>query len=162
MERTELTALIHGAAAEVGASAPRIADHIVVLAFPDTAEASRREGCETIFRRGLIQFVSRYLRKHRISPTQADFGEIAEDFRPLVAALKSTSYTVPSLGEVVEVSDLIRNPPMLDEARRYMRTKSTECLSEAKALDLLYEAVTGAVHSASNDDAPNGTGRDVA
>lgn len=151
MERTELAALIHDAISDVGASAPRVADRIIGVAFPDTVASSKREGCETIFRRGLIQFVSRYLRKHKINPTQADFGDIAPEFLPLTAALKSTTYSVPSLGEVVEIADLIRAPEMLDEARKFMRTKGMECLSEAKALDLLYEAVVGSSPEPAND-----------
>ena len=41
------------------------------------------------------------------------------------------------------VPDLIAEPDLLDDARRFMRRKGLECLAEANRLDALYTAVTG-------------------
>lgn len=147
--RAELTDLINEAVAAHGASAPKVADAIITVAFPDTTEAAKREGCETYLRRGLINHVSRHLRKAGVSPVQVDMSEIAHGFRPIAMRLKSSAYYVPSAEEYIPIADLTRAPERLNEAAAFMRTKGTQCLAEARTLDLLYEAVAHA-----NDDHP--------
>lgn len=151
MERADLANLIEEAALSVGASAPRIADHIIASAYPLSVAATKEEGCEAIFRRGLIDHVARHIRNHNPVPAQADFAEIAEGFRPFVGKLKSGSYFVPSSQEYIGVAQLIAEPAKLDEARQFMRAKGNECLAEAQALDLLFEAVTGDGSTPAND-----------
>lgn len=142
--RAELTELINEAMAAHGASAPRIADNIICVAFPETTEAAKREGCETYLRRGLINHVSRYLRRAGVAPAQVDMSEVAPGFRPIAHRLKSSAYYVPSAEEYISIGDLTRNRSALNEARQFMRTKGAECLAEARTLDLLFEAIVHA------------------
>lgn len=139
--RSELTDLIRDATSATGASAPKIADRIIGLAFPETVDAAKREGCETYLRRGLITHISRYLRRTNATPAQIDLSDIHPDFRPIAQRLKSSAYYVPSIEEYVAIGDLVGRLDQLNEARAYMRTKGTQCLAEARTLDQLYEAV---------------------
>jgi len=59
-----------------------------------------------------------------------------------VKDLRSKSYFVESAEEYVAVPDLIVEPDLLDDARRFMRRKGVECLTEADRLDALFAAVT--------------------
>jgi hypothetical protein len=74
-------------------------------------------------------------------PEQADFDEINPSFRPLVEKLSSATYYVEQLQMHMTVRELIDDPELLDDARRYMRRKGDENLVEARKLDALYEAV---------------------
>ncbi|MGH6979514.1 MAG: hypothetical protein ACRED4_09515 [Brevundimonas sp.] len=139
--RADLTELIEEAVADLGASGPKIADRIIGIAYPETTEAAKKEGCETYLRRGLISHVSRYLRRSGAAPAQVDMSEVAPGFRPIAQRLKSAAYYVPSVEEYVTIGSLIGHPDRLNEARAFMRTKGVECLAEARTLDLLYEAV---------------------
>jgi hypothetical protein len=60
-----------------------------------------------------------------------------------VKDLRSKSYFAESAAEYVAIPDLIAEPELLDDARRFMRRKGIECLAEADRLDALYAAVTG-------------------
>ena len=61
--------------------------------------------------------------------------------------LRSKSYFVESAEEYVLIPDLIAEPPLLDDARRFMRQKGKECLDEADRLDALYAAVIAQSHA---------------
>jgi hypothetical protein len=140
--RSELTELINDAAATAGNSGPKIADRIIGIAYPETIEAAKREGCETYLRRGLIAHISRYLRRTNATPTQIDLSDVHPSFQPIARRLKSSAYYVPSIEEYVGIADLIGSLSQLNEARGYMRLKGVQCLAEARTLDQLYEAAT--------------------
>lgn len=142
--RAELIDLIHEAVGAIGASGPKVADRIIGIAFPETTEAAKKEGCETYLRRGLITYVVRHLRRIGTAPAQLDMSEVDAGFRPIAQRLKSSAYYVPSVEEYVAVAELTRQPERLNEARQFMRTKGVECLAEARTLDLLYDAVAHA------------------
>jgi len=89
--------------------------------------------------------VKRILRNRHDGLTQTDFADRCDAFAPLVSDLRSKSYFVESAQEYVVVPDLIAEPDLLDDARRFMRRKGLECLAEADRLDALYAAVTGEV-----------------
>ena len=148
--RSELTELINDAAATAGNSGPKIADRIIGIAYPETVEAAKREGCETYLRRGLISHISRYLRRINAAAGQIDLSDVHESFRPIAHRLKSSAYYVPSLEEYVPIGGLISCLRHLDEARAFMRAKGVECIAEARTLDQLYEAAT----DPANDQAP--------
>jgi hypothetical protein len=74
---------------------------------------------------------------------QTDFADRCDAFAPLVSDLRSKSYFVESAEEYVAVPNLIEDPELLNDARRFMRRKGRECLAEADRLDALYLAVTG-------------------
>lgn len=135
---------VNEAIAEVGKSASKIADRVIVEAFPETAEAAEREGADKMLRQGVIARVTSMLTKGGDDTAQADFAEIAADFMPIVERLHSHSHYVPlpDVQEYVHISLLIQNPDWLDAARKYKRQKGEETLAEAKVLDELYEAVT--------------------
>lgn len=151
-ERAELNSLIAESAAVVGMSAPKVANDILPLAFPEIVNATAESPlAASIFRTGLVADVTHVLKSLQSSAAQADFSDIDGAFQEQVKPLKSTTYTVPSIGVRVAVSDLIRMPSYLDEARRFMRQKGEECIDEAKRLDALYEAVTGTAPKPAND-----------
>lgn len=129
------------AAARVGNNAPKVADAILESVFPRTCSAAHDEGAFTILRRGFIGHVSKILKSYP-DDKQRDFAQIAEEFGPFVKELKSASYYVESAQELVSVADLISDPALLDDARKYMRRKGQECFDEARRLDELYYAVT--------------------
>lgn len=129
-------------AAQLGNNAPKIADDIMGSAFPLTCSQARAEGALRMLRTGIISEVKRILRNHDDGLTQADFAEVCEGFAPLVKALRSKSYFVESAEEYVAIPELIAEPDLLDDARRFMRRKGRECLAEADRLDALYQAVT--------------------
>ncbi len=134
---------VHGAMAEVGNSAPRIADRVISEAFPDTSEAAEREGADRMLRDGVIAFLAKYLKSHTVTPlAQGDFADISEEFQNIVKKLSKPSHYVPTLQQHMPVRYLIANPDALDEARKFKREKGMETLAEADALDELYEAVT--------------------
>ncbi len=133
-------------ASQLGSNAPRIADDIMSAAFPLTCTQAREEGALRMLRTGIISEVKRILRNRDDGMGQADFAEICEAFAPLVKDLRSKSYFVESAAEYVVIPDLIAEPDLLDDARRFMRRKGRECLAEADRLDALYAAVTGVGH----------------
>ena len=130
-------------AARLGNNAPRVADDIMGTAFPLTCSQARAEGALRMLRTGIISEVKRILRNHDEGLGQTDFAEICEGFAPLIKELRSKSYFVESAEEYVGIPDLIADPELLDDARRFMRRKGKECLDEADRLDALYAAVTG-------------------
>ncbi len=129
-------------ASRLGNNAPRIADDIMEAAFPLTCSQAREEGALRMLRTGIVSEVKRILRNRDDGSGQADFSEICAAFAPLVKDLRSKSYFVESAEEYVAIPDLIAEPALLDDARRFMRRKGIECLGEADRLDALYAAVT--------------------
>jgi hypothetical protein len=129
-------------ASQLGSNAPKIADDIMGAAFPLTCSQARAEGAMRMLRTGIISEVKRILRNRHDVLNQTDFAEVCEAFAPLVKDLRSKSYFVESAEEYVAVPDLIVEPALLDDARRFMRRKGTECLTEADRLDALFMAVT--------------------
>lgn len=125
-----------------GKSAPKIADEVIGVAFPETADAAEREGALSMLRNGVIAKVSRMLTKED-EDGQIDFGNIAPGFLPIVKRLHGHSHYVPSIGEYIHVGALIAEPELLDEARRFKRQKGIETIAEADVLDELYFAVIG-------------------
>ncbi len=95
-----------------------------------------------MLRTGIISEVKRILRNQDDGLSQADFANVCEAFAPLVKDLRSKSYFVESAQEYVAVPDLIAEPDLLDDARRFMRRKGIECLAEADRLDALFAAIT--------------------
>lgn len=139
--RADFCVMVWNTAKTLGQSPTSIADAIMKEIFPGTCEEAAREGADRMLRRGVIEEISRVL-KGSFVYEQLDFSKVSEQFRPLVRALKSRSYTAPSVGELIPIETLIQNPTLLDEARRFMRQKGHECLEEADRLDKLYFAVT--------------------
>ena len=128
-------------ASSVGNSAPKITDVIMAETFPRTCQEARQEGALKMLRTGIIAEVKRILRNRDDGTGQRDFCDISPQFAPLIKVLKSRTYFVQSAQEYVPVPELIAEPGLLDDARRYMRLKGMECLAEADRLDALYEAV---------------------
>lgn len=129
-------------AAQLGNNAPKIADDIMASAFPLTCSQARAEGALRMLRTGIITEVKRILRNRDDGTTQTDFADVCGGFAPLVKALRSKSYFVESAEEYVAIPELIAEPDLLEDARRFMRRKGRECLAEADRLDALYLAVT--------------------
>jgi len=129
-------------ASQLGNNAPKIADDMMEAAFPLTCSQARQEGALRMLRTGIIAEVKRILRNQNDGLGQGDFLEITETFAPLVRALRSKTYFVESAEEYVAIPDLISEPELLDDARRFMRRKGIECLAEADRLDALFAAVT--------------------
>lgn len=129
-------------ASGLGNNAPRIADEMMEAAFPLTCTQARREGALRMLRTGIISEVKRILRNRDDGFGQADFAEVCAAFAPLVKDLRSKSYFVESAEEYVAVQNLIVEPDLLDDARRFMRRKGIECMAEADRLDALFAAVT--------------------
>lgn len=134
------------ARAKFGDSAPKVTNEIIERAFPGTMAAATEEGCDRMFREGVINAVQKLIRKPGVDTRQRTLADIDPDFLPLVQELGSVAYYVPSVdgGEYISVPDLCANPDKLDAARKFMRQKGEECLREAKRLDDLYEAVIAA------------------
>lgn len=130
-------------ASQLGNNAPKIADDIMEATFPLTCSQARAEGAMRMLRTGIISEVKRILRNRRDLEHQTDFADRCDAFPPLVSDLRSKSYFVESAEEYVAVPDLIAEPDLLDDARRFIRRKGLECLAEANRLDALYTAVTG-------------------
>jgi len=137
-------------ASQLGNNAPKIADDMMEDAFPLTCTQARQEGALRMLRTGIITEVKRILRTQGDAVGQADFADVCEAFAPLVKDLRSKSYFVESAEEYVAIPDLIAEPALLDDARRFMRRKGKECLDEADRLDALYAAVA--------NDAPDAAG----
>ena len=129
-------------ASQLGNNAPKIADDMMGTAFPLTCTQARQEGALRMLRTGIITEVKRILRNQNDVLGQSDLSEICETFAPFVQDLRSKSYFVESAEEYVAIPDLIAEPDLLDDARRFMRRKGKECLDEADRLDALYVAVT--------------------
>lgn len=139
---TDFAELVWTTAARVGLNAPKVADAIIGGAFPATLRSAAAEGADKMFRSGVIEATKRVLRGAPLADDeQADFGEIAPDFRHLVEPLKSRTYFVESRQEYVAVSRLIADIELLDDARAFMRQKGLECIDEAIRLDALADAV---------------------
>ena len=135
---------VHAAMMEVGNSAPRIADRVIAEAFPDTADAAEREGADVMLRNGVIEFLTKYLKRSANAPleTQTDFADIAPEFQSIVTRLHNQSHYVPTLQQHMPIPFLIDTPDFLDEARKFKRQKGEETLAEAAVLDELYNAIT--------------------
>lgn len=141
---------IDEARAHVGDNAPRIADTIISRTFPESFEASEREGCDRMLRSGVINAVKRYIRKPPAEDRQRSLADIDPDFLPIADRLNSGSYFTPTIdgGEYKTIVDLIADPKKLDAARKFLRQKGIENINEADVLDELYSAVTeGRVHT---------------
>jgi hypothetical protein len=135
--------MVWAAAATEGIIPARIADKLLLSDFPRTVAAAKDEGGFAMFRGAVIDAAKRILRQTPVS-AQMDFTDIDPRFHTRAAALTHWRYTVESLGELVEVPELIKNPALLDDARKLMRRKGMECLVEARKLDALYKAVMAA------------------
>ncbi len=126
-----------------GDNAPRITDDVIEAAFPETVAASLTEGCDRIFREGVKNAVTKYIRKPSRDTRQRTFNDIDESLLPLVEPLGSVAYFVPAIdgGEYIGVPDLCHDAEALNKARLFMRQKGEETLAEADKLDQLYHAV---------------------
>jgi len=140
---TRLHEAVWEEAAEVGASAPEIADRIIPKLYPRTAAEARQEDADLMFRTGVVNKVSEILKKSKGPCGQIDFKEIDEEFRRVLKRLKlnSNAYYVESVGQYVEVQGLIAEPDMLDEAEQHLRRKGEECIAEADKLAALKRAL---------------------
>lgn len=128
------------AAAKHGKNAPAIADEIIGKVFPSTIAAAEEEGADKMLREGIIAKVKLLISKGA-DPEQLHFDGIAPDLLPIVKQLHRHSHFVPSASEYVHVSQLIAEPELLDEARKFKRQKGEETVAEAEILDRLYSAV---------------------
>lgn len=130
------------ARARFGDNAPKVTDDIIERAFPETFAASLIEGCDRMFRDGVMNAVKKYIRKPSMDERQRTFDDIAPELLPFAQQLGSVAYYVPTIdgGEYISVPDLCVDLDNLDAARKFMRQKGEECLREAKRLDDLYEA----------------------
>lgn len=134
------------ARARLGESPAKITNDIIERAFPETVAASETEGCDRMFREGVLAAVKHYIRKPGEDTRQSSFEDIFPGLLPYVEALGSVSYYVPSgsggEGVFMHVADLCQQPEALDAARKFMRLKALETSREADRLDDLYAAVT--------------------
>lgn len=140
--KSNFAELVWTSAAVVGNNAPAVADRIIREAFPLTISEAEIEGAATMLRVGVIAAVKDVLKNGAVSDDTIDFSEIDPAFGKIARRLKSKTYFVEMRNEYVSVAGLIRDPALLDDARRFMRRKGEECLAEAKNLDELYAAVT--------------------
>lgn len=129
-------------ASQVGNNAPKIADDMMGTAFPLTCTQARKEGALRMLRTGIITEVKRILRNRTDGLQQPDFSDVCDAFVPLIRDLRSKTYFVEGAEEYVAIPDLIAEPDLLDDARRFMRRKGVECIAEADRLDALFAAVT--------------------
>lgn len=140
-QTSQFAARVWTIASRLGNNAPRITDDLMEENFPRTCVKAREEGAFRMLRTGIVAEVKRVLRDREDDSRQRDFHELTRQFAPLVRDLKSKTYFVESAQEYVSVPDLIAEPDLLDDARRFMRRKGMECLAEANRLDALYQAV---------------------
>ena len=128
---------------EHGDSAAKVTDAVIEEAFPDTTEASITEGCDRMFREGVLTAVKRYIRKPPADDRNLSFNDIDPDFLPIAQRLQSTAYFVPDEtgGQHISIPELCSNLSALDKARKFMRLKGNETLSEADTMDTLYFAI---------------------
>ena len=141
--RSDFREMVAIAAARVGNNAPRIADIVIREAFPVTLSAAEDEGADRMLRTGVVTEIKRVLRSGTDDAEQHDFGDIAPEFQAIARRLGAHSFLVPSLREYVPVTRLVAEPALLDEARKFMRSKGLECIGVADVLDQLFVAVTG-------------------
>jgi hypothetical protein len=139
--------LVWSTAAKVGNNAPAITDKIIKRAFPQTYAEAHIEGADKMLRVGVIADVKRILKRGAFDETQIDFSDVAPEFAKIAQALKSKTYFVESANEYVDVPNLIADPALLDDARKFMRRKGEECLAEANTLDELYVAIVGGIQA---------------
>lgn len=140
-QTAQFASMVWVTANRVGNSAPKIADEIMQETFPETCSAAQQEGVFKMLRVGIITEIKRILRAGEDVDGQIDFGDDNEQFAHIISELKSKTYFVESAGEYVSVPDLISDPDLLDDARKFMRRKGVECIEEAARLDKLYLAV---------------------
>ena len=96
-----------------------------------------------MLRTGIITEVKRILRNAGPMVWGRPISRMsATSFAPLMKDLRSKTYFVEGAAEYVAIPDLIAEPELLDDARRFMRRKGKECLDEADRLDALFAAVT--------------------
>jgi hypothetical protein len=141
-KETDFLEYLWAAVGRVGRSAPRVTDEIIEKLFPDTCKAADREGAFAMFRQGVVNAVKSVIRGKAPNEHQIDFASIDPSSHSIAEKLRSNAYFVPSADCQMTVDELIADPSMLDEARKFMRQKGLECLEEADRLDDLYEAVT--------------------
>jgi hypothetical protein len=128
-----------------GRSAPLIANEIIGEYFPETLSAAEKEGADKMLRMGVIAAIKKIIRdKDQGADAQTDFMRIDQSFLPFVEQLGKEAYYVEALEAYASVGELIDQPDMLDDARKFMRRKGDECHAEADKLDALYEAVMAA------------------
>lgn len=139
---SDFAAMVWEGKRRVGNNATRIADDLIARAFPRTVEEAAHEGADKMLRSGVIAEVKRILTKNIDDDETIDMATIDPSFGEIVVRLKKNKYFVEESGEYVSVAELIKNPKLLDGARKLMRQKGEDCLAEAKVLDELYEAVT--------------------
>jgi hypothetical protein len=134
---------VNVAVAKHGRNPAAVADDVIRKVFPSTIAAAEEEGADKMFRNGVIAKIKRMF-SNGPDPEQRDFGDYDPRFLPIIKQLHSHSHFVPSASEYVHVSDLIAEPDLLDEARKFKRQKGEETIAEADILDQLYRAVTAA------------------
>lgn len=140
--RAEFSEEVWRASARLDCQSPtRIADDMIGRLFPVTVQAAEDEGATTMFRKGVVDAVKRVLSAPTTDAAQTDFAAIDPAFAAEVRALQRRSYFVEARDEYVSLAELIREPILLDDARRFMRRKGEETIAEADRLDQLYRAV---------------------
>lgn len=143
-QRAEFEAHVWKTVRRTGRSAPTIANEIIGEFFPETLGAAEKEGADKMLRNGVIAFIKRIIRekdKERPDAATIDMAEIEPSFRPYVEALDDDAYYVEQCESHLTVRELIDDPALLDDARKFMRKKGDECHAKADKLDALYEAV---------------------
>lgn len=140
-------AAVDDARANVGDSPTRIADIIIADAFPSTHEASFYEGCDGMFRRGVVEAIKTYVTKPPADKRNGHFNDIAEDLMPLVEPLAKAAYLVPTpdgddmdpdtraIGFYMPIAELVRDLPSLIAARDHLATKRDQIGAEVAKLD---------------------------
>lgn len=123
-----------------GENAPLITDAIINVAFPESVEASEREGCDKMLRNGVLEAVKKRLRRPAKVEAQTSIFDQYPDIVPYIEPLQSGAYYVPAGdgGEYVSIAELCEDLAKLDAARKHTRRKGEETLAEAKRLDDLY------------------------
>jgi len=136
--------MIDDARSRLGGDGPKITNDIIAKAFPETVSAATDEGCDRMFREGVGRAVASYIRKPPLSKRQLTLNDVDPEFIPLIEDLGSDAYYVPAKaggGEYFSIPDLCHDKDMFNSARKFMRQKGEETLTEANRLDALFEAV---------------------
>lgn len=137
----DFTTVVWSHARRLGLNIGLITDAIIRDLFPHTSRAAEDEGADVMLRSGVGQAVRKQIKKPTPIGEQIDLSRVDPPFHSIALELRNHTYFVESLGEFKPVHALIRNPALLDEARKYLQRKGLETLAEADRLDDLYEAV---------------------